>query len=437
MTKKIRNKTLASIITAVYILATMTACSNGVNSDNLSSDTVTTTHTDIQTPSPETTTTPVPETEQKNEAAEEEKKTETSVITSDTPAPETEQSVPETEQTTTSQTEAETPAPETTTTVQTTTPQTEAQVTTPVTTVTTTPAPEWDESKVSGTKYVNTACYSRKKAVLGSQTVKLYNVNDKVTVVAKTNTGYYKLDDGTFIHSDYLSDSKVVITTTTVQTTTPKPQETPAPETEKPQEQPKQEIVTLYSQHSKTLDGQSNKFYSDVECTKYAGGTDWRNFVIEAIKINDDVYQIVADTPETAHRNGKYVKASDFSPVKAYMNPIYENYDIEGMKQRLIEIGTKEYGLVYKPAFERLDGTTWGPPDTINADMLPGQLEDCIETRLSIDTVYRHLDPGDTFAIYIEKDEYNPKYACTKEEFEAKQYYTIYVIDGGRSIVEQ
>lgn len=402
MTKK--TKASALITAAVFILATFTACGSEAVSGQ-SSDTATTTVTDVQTPTPETTT---------------------------TPAPETEQSVPETEQTTTSQTEAETPAPETTTTVQTTTPQTEAQVTTPATTVTTTPAPEWDESKVSGTKYVNTACYSRKKAVLGSQTVKLYNVNDKVTVVAKTNTGYYKLDDGTFIHSDYLSDSKVVITTTTVQTTTPKPQETPAPETEKPQEQPKQEIVTLYSQHSESIDGKSNDFYSDVECTKYAGGTSWRNYIIEAVKINDDVYQIVADTPESAHRNGKYVKASDFSPVKAYINPIYENYDIEGMKQRLIEIGTKEYGLVYDAAGESLDGTTWGFPDTINITMLPGKLESTIETMMNWHVENRHLDPGDTFAIYIEKDEYSSKYACPKEEFEAKQYYTIYVIDGGR-----
>ena len=82
----------------------------------------------------------------------------------------------------------------------------------PVTTTTaatTKPAPEWTESKASGTKYVNTDCYSRKKAVLGADTVKLYSVNDKVTVTAKTDTGYFKLSDGSFIHSDYLSDSKV------------------------------------------------------------------------------------------------------------------------------------------------------------------------------------------------------------------------------------
>lgn len=99
---------------------------------------------------------------------------------------------------------------------------------TTTTAATTKPAPEWTETKASGTKYVNTDCYSRKKAVLGADTVKLYSVNDKVTVTAKTNTGYYKLSDGSFIHGDYLSDSKIVIqtTTTTKKAETPKPSQT-------------------------------------------------------------------------------------------------------------------------------------------------------------------------------------------------------------------
>lgn len=93
---------------------------------------------------------------------------------------------------------------------------------------TTKPAPEWTETKASGTKYVNTDCYSRKKAVLGADTVKLYSVNDKVIVTAKTDTGYFKLSDGSFIHSDYLSDSKIVIqtTTTTKKAEAPKPSQT-------------------------------------------------------------------------------------------------------------------------------------------------------------------------------------------------------------------
>ena len=101
------------------------------------------------------------------------------------------------------------------------------ETTTTTTTATTTkPAPEWTEEKVSATKYINTDCYSRKKAVLGAETVKIYNVNDKVKVVAKTNTGYFKLDTGAFVHGDYLSNNKVTVqTTTTTVATTKKPTE--------------------------------------------------------------------------------------------------------------------------------------------------------------------------------------------------------------------
>lgn len=102
------------------------------------------------------------------------------------------------------------------------------------TAATTKPAPEWTETKASGTKYVNTDCYSRAKAVLGAETVKLYSVNDKVTVTAKTNTGYYKLDTGAYIHSDYLSNSKVVQTTAT--TTAKKTETTKLAATTKKQE---------------------------------------------------------------------------------------------------------------------------------------------------------------------------------------------------------
>ena len=124
------------------------------------------------------------------------------------------------------------PAPQTTVTTTTTKkqetnkPVETTTTTTTVVTTTTKPAPEWTEEKVSATKYINTDCYSRKKAVLGAETVKVYNVNDKVKVVAKTNTGYFKLDTGAFIHGDYLSDNKVTVqTTTTTVATTKKPTE--------------------------------------------------------------------------------------------------------------------------------------------------------------------------------------------------------------------
>ena len=122
----------------------------------------------------------------------------------------------------------ETKIAETTTTTTTAVTTAKPKPATTTTAATTKPAPEWTETKASGTKYVNTDCYSRKKAILGADTVKLYSVNDKVTVTAKTDTGYYKLSDGSFIHSDYLSDSKIVIqtTTTTKKAEAPKPSQT-------------------------------------------------------------------------------------------------------------------------------------------------------------------------------------------------------------------
>ena len=131
---------------------------------------------------------------------------------------------------------------------------------TTTTVATTKPTPEWTESKASGTKYVNTDCYSRKKAVLGADTVKLYSVNDKVTVTAKTDTGYFKLSDGSFIHGDYLSDSKIVIQTTT----TTKKAETPKPAT-----------TTTKKQESKPAEDNWRFTKQDCEdilkaCEKYA-----------------------------------------------------------------------------------------------------------------------------------------------------------------------
>ncbi len=71
-------------------------------------------------------------------------------------------------------------------------------------------SPEWTETAVSAVLYVNTDnISSRIHAIQGSETVKQYRLNDKVTVCAKTDTDYYKLDDGSFIHSDYLSENEI------------------------------------------------------------------------------------------------------------------------------------------------------------------------------------------------------------------------------------
>lgn len=107
-----------------------------------------------------------------------------------------------------------TPTTTTIPTPETTLPATSAQTTTPATTklpettpATTTEPLEWTENAVSGTMYVNQSCYSRTRAIMGSDTVRGYSYGDVVTVVAVTDTGYYKLDNGEYIHGDYLSES--------------------------------------------------------------------------------------------------------------------------------------------------------------------------------------------------------------------------------------
>lgn len=178
-----------------------------------------------------------------------------------------------------------------TTVAQTTTVATTPKPETTTTAATTKPAPEWTESKASGTKYVNTDCYSRKKAVLGADTVKLYSVNDKVTVTAKTDTGYYKLDTGAYIHSDYLSDSKIVIQTTT---------------TTKKAEAPKSSQTTTKKQESKPKSIYEYPF--DLEA-------------IKQVIVNDAVnnYGLINDddpnwTPEGSTWSAPTVISKDMNP---------------------------------------------------------------------------------------------------------------------------
>ena len=151
---------------------------------------------------------------------------------------------------------------------------------TTTTAATTKPTPEWTETKASGTKYVNTDCYSRKKAVLGAETVKLYSVNDKVTVTAKTDTGYFKLSDDSFIHGDYLSDSKTVIQTTT----TAKKAETPKPAT-----------TTTKKQESKPAETKWKFTKSDCEyiieeCYKWADKNGYKYKRVNEIKYPNGGY---------------------------------------------------------------------------------------------------------------------------------------------------
>lgn len=112
----------------------------------------------------------------------------------------------------TTATETETTTEATTTEAETTTASAEGEETTASETKaseTTTAKPtEWSETEISETLYVVSNCYSRAKAIVGSESVKQYKAGTEINIVAATDTGYYKLADGTFIHSDYVSDQK-------------------------------------------------------------------------------------------------------------------------------------------------------------------------------------------------------------------------------------
>ena len=222
MTKKIHKKVLVAIISVAYILTAMTACNNGASNSNTSSDVVTTTVTDIQTPAPETITSPAIETTAitttttvTEVVTTTEKQTESTTETPQTPAPETTTSVPET--TTTAQTT--TNVPETTTTVQTTTskPQTEA------------PAPEEVGEKLNKKMYaIGAVCSYEKNTIRFSEPVNKYHMNDEVVVVEKVagmyngkgcDEGYfYKLDDGYYVPAGLFTDNKNWQAETTFQT---------------------------------------------------------------------------------------------------------------------------------------------------------------------------------------------------------------------------
>ncbi len=138
---------------------------------------------------------------------------------------ETENAVPETETaettvvtTVTEETEAttvQTEAPETKA-AETAAPESTASSVTSASTSAAQAAAEWSETAKDATMYVTENCYSREKAVIGATPISQHYVGDSVEITAITDTGYYKLAEGGFIHSDYLSDT---LPETTVVTT--------------------------------------------------------------------------------------------------------------------------------------------------------------------------------------------------------------------------
>ena len=145
---------------------------------------------------------------------------------------EDENAIPQIETTAAPETEAvsETTVPETTTVTETTTEETTTAEETSVTEETTVASEtsetseteqQWSETELAGTMYVTENCYSREKAIIGSTPISQHYIGDTVEITALTDTGYYKIAEGGFIHSDYLSDKKPDETTAAETTAAP------------------------------------------------------------------------------------------------------------------------------------------------------------------------------------------------------------------------
>lgn len=257
---------------------------------------------------------------------------------------------PKAETTTAQTTTAVTTKPQETKSAETTTTTTKAVTTakpkpaTTTTVATTKPTPEWTESKASGTKYVNTDCYSRKKAVLGAETVKLYSVNDKVTVTAKTDTGYFKLSDGSFIHSDYLSDSKVAqpAAPATKKTETSKPATTT---TKKQESKPKSIYEYPFDLEAikKVIvdDAVNNYGLKNLEDPTWTPeGSTWFTPLVISYDLHPNV--IKRDVESFAKDNIKgFMKKGDY--FKVYIRDISEDMDVRDENGKL----TKAYAIYF------------------------------------------------------------------------------------------
>lgn len=320
-----RTHTILAIITLISVILT-SACSAGNNANSSATSSAPETAVTTTT-APAVTGTVMDRIDEPKAEATTAQTATTTATTSATTKPQETKSAETTTTTTTATTTAK-PKPATTTTA-----------------TTTKPAPEWTESKASGTKYVNTDCYSRKKAVLGADTVKLYSVNDKVTVTAKTDTGYFKLSDGSFIHGDYLSDSKIVIqaTTTTKKAETPKPATTT---TKKQDSKPKsiyEYPFDLEAIKKVIVDDAVNNYglknLDDPDWTPE--GSTWNVPLVISYDMHPNVIKRNVEDEAGANFRVAQMKKGDY--FKVYIRDISEDMDVRDENGKL----TKAYAIYF------------------------------------------------------------------------------------------
>lgn len=85
----------------------------------------------------------------------------------------------------------------------------------------------WFETNSSGTMYITADCVGREAADNNSTIITKYQKGDAVEIAALTDSGFYKIKGGGYIHSEYLTDNPVTETSSetaaeTSEKTTPK-----------------------------------------------------------------------------------------------------------------------------------------------------------------------------------------------------------------------
>ena len=203
-------------------------------------------------------------------------------------------------------------------------------------------------------------------------------MNDTVTVTAKTDTGYFKLSDDSFIHGDYLSDSKV---------TQPAASATKKEETPKPagSEKVNFSVITVR---------ENVPFYSDINCTdatSWAGGEGSEYTVVEVFD-NKNCYKL---------SNGEYIKKEDVK--KGKVSDIYRYpFDLNAIKQVIVNDAVNNYGLknLEDPTWTP-EGSTWFTPLVISYDLHPNVIKRDIES-FAKDNIKGFMKKGDYFKVYIQ-----------------------------------
>lgn len=229
-------------------------------------------------------------------------------------------------------------------------------------------------------------------------------MNDKVTVTAKTDTGYFKLSDGSFIHSDYLSDSKVT------QTAAPATKKT---ETPKPAESKKVNFTVVTVR-------ENVPFYNDINCTN---ATSWVlgegcEYTVVEVFDSKNCYKL---------SNGEYVKKEDVK--KGKVSDIYRYpFDLEAIRQVIIDDAINNYGLVLAED-STPDDSSWNAPGVISKDMNPNVIKRNVESCAGADFKVAQMKKGDYFNVYIETIPDLKK----DENGNSIEGYAIYFLRGGPS----